>query len=456
MNLQKKLTAIFLIVTLIPLLLVSLLGYTNMRETVLNVQQRSFEATADLRKTEIQDYFAGIRKEVRSAQESQEVRKYLPILYRQTEKSGAADYRQAIDFLTKETAGMMERREEIGDIIFVDSAGKIIFNKKQGIIGQPVGERFPIFGNLVFANSQKEIFVSGVYPRLDSADYGFLVGAPIYDFSDIFIGVVIFEFDAKKIYDIIQDRETLGETGEVLVVQRVAESAAKSVQKYSYDEKGGFVLFLNPLRFDPQAAFNRSVRIGESNSLPAQAAAQGKEESVFSLDYRGKEVLGVTRYLPENNWGLVVKIDLAELLAPVKAVARATIVFVSLVVLLTTLMVWLLSRRIASPILELTEVAKKIGQGNLNVKFNEKLASTQDETDVLAKTLASSTASLLDLYENLEKKVKERTEKLAQSEEKLKKLLAESEHANKLMVGRELKMVELKKQLENNKNENKS
>jgi len=44
-------------------------------------------------------------------------------------------------------------------------------------------------------------------------------------------------------------------------------------------------------------------------------------------------------------------------------------------------------------------------------------------------------------------KVKKRTEKLKQSETKLEKTLADSERVNKFMVGRELKMLELKQEI---------
>jgi len=54
---------------------------------------------------------------------------------------------------------------------------------------------------------------------------------------------------------------------------------------------------------------------------------------------------------------------------------------------------------------------------------------------------------LSDLYQNLEMKIKERTKELERSETKLKKTLADSERVNKFMVGRELKMVELKKKI---------
>lgn len=54
---------------------------------------------------------------------------------------------------------------------------------------------------------------------------------------------------------------------------------------------------------------------------------------------------------------------------------------------------------------------------------------------------------IIDLQQNLEKRVNDRTTELQNSQNELKKFLSESERINKLLVGRELQMIELKKQL---------
>ena len=93
--------------------------------------------------------------------------------------------------------------------------------------------------------------------------------------------------------------------------------------------------------------------------------------------------------------------------------------------------------------------ADEIGRGNLSVTIPS-FASL--EFSHLAESFKKMAFNLQDLYANLEKKVSirtqeldERNKKLNESESVLKDALETSERANKLMVGRELEMVELKK-----------
>ena len=59
-----------------------------------------------------------------------------------------------------------------------------------------------------------------------------------------------------------------------------------------------------------------------------------------------------------------------------------------------------------------------------------------------------SEKQLVDLNKNLDKEIKLRTNKLARSEEILKNSVADLEKLNKFMTGREIKMIELKKELQ--------
>lgn len=132
-----------------------------------------------------------------------------------------------------------------------------------------------------------------------------------------------------------------------------------------------------------------------------------------------------------------------------------------IVIILSFFGVALIARSIVRPIKKLIRGAEYIGKGNfdfqievsakdeigkLTERFNEMVSkleekvSIEEQRDILEVQVNARTKELKELTEKLEKEVRERTEEL---EKKVK----EYEKINKLMVGRELKMIELKKEL---------
>jgi nitrogen fixation/metabolism regulation signal transduction histidine kinase len=110
------------------------------------------------------------------------------------------------------------------------------------------------------------------------------------------------------------------------------------------------------------------------------------------------------------------------------------------------------SRKITNPIKKLTEGAKLIAFGNIESTLPE--IKTGDEIEELAialeamrKSITTQTKELLELKGSLEKKVEERTKEVAEAKQALEGKLGETERLNKVMIDRELKMVELKNEL---------
>lgn len=117
-------------------------------------------------------------------------------------------------------------------------------------------------------------------------------------------------------------------------------------------------------------------------------------------------------------------------------------VFISLIVaiVLTIIIVYFSVNSITKRISRLSKISKEITSGKFSIQMQEKDLLANDETAALAKAFNEMSKKLYDLYANLEKKVLDRTKEV---DEKSKKL----EELNKYMVGRELKMIELKEKL---------
>jgi len=81
--------------------------------------------------------------------------------------------------------------------------------------------------------------------------------------------------------------------------------------------EGDEVVFLNALRFRPDAALKLRFSL-KNNRLPAAMAALGLEGIVQGADYRGVPVLAALRAVPDSPWRIVTRIDLEEVQAPLR------------------------------------------------------------------------------------------------------------------------------------------
>lgn len=105
-------------------------------------------------------------------------------------------------------------------------------------------------------------------------------------------------------------------------------------------------------------------------------------------------------------------------------------------------LVFLMSSLLTKSLSKLTQAAEQIGKGNYAVDLSHLIkAKIQDEFGRLADTVNSMAKTISSSQEQLEGKVKERTRELDAN-------VKELERVNKFMVNRELKMAEMKKEME--------
>jgi len=200
----------------------------------------------------------------------------------------------------------------------------------------------------------------------------------------------------------------------------------------------------------------------------AQELAEKKAVVVQEVDTGVGQMLVIADSLPMFGWKLVVFRPVAEIYEPT-SVLGSNLVLITFITLIFIFIVSLFfSQLVVNPIKKLHKGAEIIRKGNLDYKvdirtgdeieqlakeFNrmaERLgqskAALEESKAVLEIKVAARTKELKELAESLEEQVKGRTKEL---QEKMKEL----ERFNRLAVGRELKMIELKKEIERLKKE---
>ena len=200
----------------------------------------------------------------------------------------------------------------------------------------------------------------------------------------------------------------------------------------------------------------------------AQELAEKKAVVVQEMDTGVGQMLVIANSLPMFGWKLVVFRPVAEIYEPTSVLGRNLVLITFITLIFIFIVSLFFSQLVVNPIKKLHKGAEIIRKGNLDYKVDIR---TGDEIEQLAKEfnrmaerlgqsktaleeskavleikVAARTKELKELAESLEEQVKGRTKEL---QEKMKEL----ERFNRLAVGRELKMIELKKEIERLKKE---
>lgn len=245
-------------------------------------------------------------------------------------------------------------------------------------------------------------------------DSGVIIAVPIKDANGKVLGILMGELGTGEINKLMFQKSGLGKTGETFLINSSN-------------------LVITDLLKESGAALKKTVFLPQIT-----ICLGGKSDFESRTDYHGDKVLGYYQWFPELNSCLVTKIDQSEALAPFYLLVITLISILVVVAIIFGIIGYITGRNITNPLGKLRDIAIKIKEGNFDVKAD---VNSNDEIGDVASAVNEMAGKLHALYANLEKQVAERTKDLEVKTSDLERM-------NKLMVGRELKMVELKKEIE--------
>ncbi|NTU69560.1 HAMP domain-containing protein [bacterium] len=130
----------------------------------------------------------------------------------------------------------------------------------------------------------------------------------------------------------------------------------------------------------------------------------------------------------------VIEKEEEEIIEAATRVSYVLASFVGLTMLLASLLIFINVKRLLKPLKEIIIASSEIEKGNYDIDISY---DSSDELGTLSKSIRSMAGSIKDYNQNLENKINEKTYKL--------------ERINKMMIGRELKMIELKNKIKERK-----
>jgi PAS domain S-box-containing protein len=209
------------------------------------------------------------------------------------------------------------------------------------------------------------------------------VGTPLFDQDGQRVGVVAALLSLERIDRIVLQRTGLGETGETYLVA-------------------------------PDRSFLHASLVAEDDlaSPGINRALSSESGSDLYENHRGVPVIGVYQWLPEIGAALLAEQSQGAAFAPARRLAFLGGGIGLLVLGLLAVATYYASRRLARPILAITDTASAVAAGDLS---REAPVLTQDEVGELAGAFNAMTGQLRENVATLEQRVDERTAELAEA-----------------------------------------
>jgi PAS domain S-box-containing protein len=234
------------------------------------------------------------------------------------------------------------------------------------------------------------------------------ISTPLKDKDDAIIGVVSLRIHVATLSNLLLS-SMFGETGETYLVNE--EGYMLTASRFTENlKKMGAIKKRTALELkliDPET---NEITYGVKQCITGRDGS----DAIGYNDYSGIKVLGVWRWLPEYDWGVITEIDRTEAYGAaynLKNIVMALLLAIAFPILLVA---YYVGKRLSVPILELTEITKNMASGDLSTRVDVKKLDRL----LVINEISSLATSFNMMAQNLDKKTKETVE----SEQKYREL----------------------------------
>ena len=418
----KSLFLWFLLISVLPLAIVSYINYLNAFEGLTIVAEKTLVNSSKLREDNLNVYFGEIEQDLKYYSALEENREFLNKLreaYLQADIPLEGFVQSsAYEKLTKQQHKAFNNYRAIHeyyDVYLIDLAGNVLFSvKRDGIFGTNVydgeysgtrmgktAQRILETGNTLFSDFERT-------STFESKNTGIL-GKPVYNEAKQIKGVLAFGILAEDINEIVSSTTESGESrttyiiGQDLKIRAVSDSISDTVIKNKVVNHKKALEWINSYSYIPS----------EVEGLQA-----GKREIISTYQgIKGEWVYGIARNIAmlDNfgvHWAVIEELEHQEAFAYTKELSQTVIISVVITLLVVLILSVYITQRTVSPIKKLSAWAKEVAHGHLVKKdiwtpsnevgemketFNNLVSYISDVSDVAQKIAKGDFSGKLQL-----------------------------------------------------------
>jgi signal transduction histidine kinase/DNA-binding NarL/FixJ family response regulator len=393
-RLLTQLVSYFSVLSVITLGAVAVASYFQARQSLEEEVINRLTVAAKLKSDQLDKWVENQLRDISLVSQEGEIQDALRTILT-TDPSHPA-YQKAHHLLERYVRRLIEVKPNLRSIRITRNSGFVVFASDDPSLegsyrplGDPATYFTPERGNL------NNIVVPNFYISPNTQTAAITFATPIMDSQGVRMAALVADLNLDEVDTLIRDNTGLGATAETYLVGQ-AKGETIFISKQSANSANS-------------ALTTSSVSSEGINRAIAQQSGFGRY-----INYQGVPVVGVYRWLPEQNLALMAEISQEQAFLPAQQLARNILVIGFLSSGLLLIAVYLLSRRITRPILAISAAATRLAEGDLSQTVP---VMTQDEVGHLAQTFNQMAGQLKTSFETLEHRVAERTAELALAKE---------------------------------------
>lgn len=396
-SLLAQLVGSFSLLSVVVVSIVAVSAYVRARDSLQESVADRLTVATSLKEFQLNEWVTSQREDVLLISQLPEVRQAVASLL--TQPPSSPEYQQAYRQLTQYFKNLSTVKPNLQNVVITTNGGFVLFASRDK---QLEGEYRPLgLPTTYFTEEGASSTVPNFYQSRDGKA-AITFATPMLDQNDLQMAAIAVDLDLQDIDTLIRETEGLGQTA----------------QTYLVGKSGGKTVFISGGTDEGSASGDGATRDGLTSPGIDAAIAKNNVQGL-AINYNGKAVVGVYRWLTNQNLALVAEINQFEAFRPARQLARDILLIGLSSSSLLLVAVYLLSRRITQPLMAITNTAMQMADGNLNLRAP---VLTEDEIGILARAfnqmtrqVRASNEQLEDYSRTLEERVSEATQNLQET-----------------------------------------
>ncbi|MCF6148632.1 MAG: PAS domain S-box protein [Candidatus Kuenenia sp.] len=396
-SIKNRLIFLLIVFTLIPFVVLKIIAYPRVLEDVKEIQLRNLQGIGNQQAELVSNWVHERMKNARSLAKNPTIINAINI----TKKPG-----DSIEIITYLDA--FKKEYDLAGILICDDKGIVSFATSEEITGRDISQedyfKKAIEGKTVTSGIiQSNVPLINEMGEEETGMPTLLITSPITGNQKTTIGIVALRLDLNNLKHLMFNTK-LGKTGETYLVNEQGYMITES--RFSdHLKEMGIVKKRCSLELKLTDPNTGKLTSGVARCLSGN---DGHDSDGYT-DYAGITVLGVWRWLPEFKWGVITEIDRDEGYGLAYNLRYIVVIVLMIFAFPATVAAFLVARQISIPILRLRSMA-------------EKIASSEDLSQRIDIKHKDEIGSLADAFNTMVNSLKEKTNALANSENRYRQL----------------------------------